>query len=146
MNLLPLGHWRTPTVVLLCGGLVPCLSIGLRHGFGLFLPPMTMEHGWGRETFAFALASQNLVRWGRRGDPQPADRRPGDPARPETSNGLNSVADKRRYTPMAQRVDIVFRERQIRVKLPPGHHHSFRRILQLGLSWNYLRLSAFICG
>lgn len=39
------------------------LSIGLRHGFGLFLPPMTLEHGWGRETFAFALALQNLL-WG----------------------------------------------------------------------------------
>ena len=33
------------------------------HGFGLFLQPMTMDLGWGRETFAFAIAVQNLV-WG----------------------------------------------------------------------------------
>jgi MFS family permease len=55
--------WRTPTVIVACGGLMLTLSIGLRHGFGLFLPPMTLEHGWGRETFAFALALQNLL-WG----------------------------------------------------------------------------------
>jgi MFS family permease len=39
------------------------LAMGVRHGFGLFLQPMTLEHGWGRETFAFALAMQNLL-WG----------------------------------------------------------------------------------
>ncbi|MEN0107084.1 MAG: MFS transporter, partial [Pseudomonas sp.] len=35
----------------------------IRHGFGLFLPPMSAEFGWGRETFAFAIALQNLL-WG----------------------------------------------------------------------------------
>lgn len=39
------------------------LAMGVRHGFGLFLQPMTLDHGWGRETFAFALALQNLL-WG----------------------------------------------------------------------------------
>lgn len=56
-------HWRTPLVVLVCGGLIMTLAMGVRHGFGLFLQPMTLAHGWGRETFAFALAMQNLL-WG----------------------------------------------------------------------------------
>jgi len=55
--------WRTPTVVLVCGGMVLTLSMGLRHGFGLFLQPMSADLHWGRETFALAMAVQNLV-WG----------------------------------------------------------------------------------
>jgi predicted MFS family arabinose efflux permease len=51
------------TQVLLCGALIVTLSMGIRHGFGLWLAPMTMAHGWTRETFAFALAVQNLA-WG----------------------------------------------------------------------------------
>ncbi len=47
----------------MCGGLLLSLGMGIRHGFGLFLQPMTMDLGWGRETFAFALALQNLL-WG----------------------------------------------------------------------------------
>jgi predicted MFS family arabinose efflux permease len=49
--------------VLLCGALVVTLSMGIRHGFGLWLQPITMDRGWSRETFAFALAVQNLA-WG----------------------------------------------------------------------------------
>ena len=56
-------NWRTPAVVLACGGLLISLGMGIRHGFGLFLQPMTMDLGWGRESFAFALAIQNLL-WG----------------------------------------------------------------------------------
>jgi MFS family permease len=37
--------------------------LGVRHGFGLFLAPMSAEFGWGREVFAFAIALQNLI-WG----------------------------------------------------------------------------------
>jgi MFS family permease len=37
--------------------------MGTRQGFGLFLQPMTLDHGWSRETFAFAMALQNLI-WG----------------------------------------------------------------------------------
>lgn len=55
--------WRTPVIVLVCGGFLLSLGMGIRHGFGLFLQPMTMDLGWGRETFAFALALQNLL-WG----------------------------------------------------------------------------------
>jgi len=39
------------------------LAIGIRHGFGLFNLPVTQANGWGRETFALAIALQNLV-WG----------------------------------------------------------------------------------
>jgi MFS family permease len=37
--------------------------MGIRHTFGLFLTPMSMEHQWSREVFSFALALQNLM-WG----------------------------------------------------------------------------------
>jgi len=57
------SFWKTPAAALTCGSLILTLAMGVRHGFGVFLPPMSMELGWGRETFAFALALQNLV-WG----------------------------------------------------------------------------------
>ncbi len=49
--------------VLLCGAMVVTLSMGIRHGFGLWLQPITMDRGWTRETFALAIAVQNIV-WG----------------------------------------------------------------------------------
>jgi predicted MFS family arabinose efflux permease len=49
------------TQVLLCGAAIVTLSMGIRHGFGLWLQPITMERGWTRETFAFAMAVQNLA-------------------------------------------------------------------------------------
>lgn len=39
------------------------ISLGIRHGFGLFLQPVTLDDGWPREAFALAVAVQNLV-WG----------------------------------------------------------------------------------
>jgi len=51
------------TQVLLCGAAIVTLSMGIRHGFGLWLQPVTMERGWSRETFALAMAVQNLA-WG----------------------------------------------------------------------------------
>jgi predicted MFS family arabinose efflux permease len=51
------------TQVLLCGAAIVTLSMGIRHGFGLWLQPITMDRGWTRETFAFAMAVQNLA-WG----------------------------------------------------------------------------------
>ena len=49
--------------VLWCGAAIVTLSMGIRHGFGLFLQPISMDRGWPRETFAFAMAVQNLA-WG----------------------------------------------------------------------------------
>ena len=57
------ADWRTPMTVLICGGLILTLGLGIRHGFGLFLYPMTRDLHWSRETFALAFAVQNLV-WG----------------------------------------------------------------------------------
>ncbi len=51
------------TQMLLCGAAIVTLSMGIRHGFGLWLQPITQSQNWSRETFAFALAIQNLV-WG----------------------------------------------------------------------------------
>lgn len=49
--------------VLFCGAAIVTLSMGIRHGFGFWLTPITMERGWTRETFAFAIAVQNIC-WG----------------------------------------------------------------------------------
>lgn len=49
--------------VLICGAMIVTLSMGIRHGFGLWLQPVTQTQGWTRETFAFAMAIQNLT-WG----------------------------------------------------------------------------------
>lgn len=49
--------------VLICGATIVTLSMGIRHGFGLWLQPITQAQDWSRETFAFAIAIQNLS-WG----------------------------------------------------------------------------------
>ena len=51
------------TQILICGAAIVTVSMGIRHGFGLWLQPITQAQSWSRETFAFALAIQNLV-WG----------------------------------------------------------------------------------
>ncbi|GFN26661.1 MFS transporter [Achromobacter denitrificans] len=50
-------------LLVLAGGVVMGLALGVRHVQGLFLLPVTMDRGWSRETFAMALAVQNLT-WG----------------------------------------------------------------------------------
>ena len=55
--------WRNPTTVLVAACLILCIGFGVRSGFGLFLQPMSLENGWGRQTFSFAMAIQNLL-WG----------------------------------------------------------------------------------
>ncbi len=57
------GSHLRPGVVLACACLILTLSVGIRQTFGLFLQPISVDLSWGRETFAFALAAQNLV-WG----------------------------------------------------------------------------------
>ena len=51
------------TQLLVCGAAIVTLAMGIRHGFGLWLQPITQAHAWTRETFAFAIAIQNLA-WG----------------------------------------------------------------------------------
>ena len=55
--------WRTPALIVVAGVLIAILTNGPRTAMGLFLPPMTEANGWSRETFALALALQNIV-WG----------------------------------------------------------------------------------
>lgn len=55
--------WRTPAVVIAVGCLIAMTGFGIRSVMGLFLEPMTLDRGWDRETFALAMAIQNLL-WG----------------------------------------------------------------------------------
>jgi MFS family permease len=55
--------WQTPAVVIAVGCAIALISFGPRSALGQFLTPLSFEHGWGRETFSFAIALQNLV-WG----------------------------------------------------------------------------------
>jgi predicted MFS family arabinose efflux permease len=54
---------RHAIAVLVCASIILAISLGVRHSFGLFLQPISLESGWGREVFSFAIALQNLV-WG----------------------------------------------------------------------------------
>lgn len=56
---------RSPQLktVLLASGLILTLAMGVRHGFGFWLQPISQAHGWTRETFSLAMALQNLM-WG----------------------------------------------------------------------------------
>ena len=55
----PLPIWQ----VLLCSAAILTLAMGVRHGFGLWLQPITQAQNWTRENFALAIAIQNLT-WG----------------------------------------------------------------------------------
>ena len=54
---------RPLALVLLYAALIVCVAMGIRHSFGLFMAPMSADHGWNREIFSFAIALQNLL-WG----------------------------------------------------------------------------------
>jgi MFS family permease len=56
-------RWRTPFVIIAAGCMVGVIGFGARSGLGLFLSPMSAEHGWGRDVFSFALGAQMLL-WG----------------------------------------------------------------------------------
>jgi MFS family permease len=50
-------------VIIGAGCLIAILSFGPRSTMGFFLTPITQTYGWSRETFALAIAIQNLL-WG----------------------------------------------------------------------------------
>ncbi|SFV06352.1 MFS transporter [Pseudoduganella namucuonensis] len=56
---------RVPSLksVLLASGVVLTLAMGVRHGFGFWMQPISEANGWTRETYSLALALQNLL-WG----------------------------------------------------------------------------------
>ena len=49
--------------ILWCGAAIVTLAMGIRHGFGLWLQPITQARDWTRETVSFAIAIQNIS-WG----------------------------------------------------------------------------------
>jgi MFS family permease len=49
--------------VLIATGLVLTIGLGVRHGLGFWMQPISQTHGWTRETFSLAMALQNLL-WG----------------------------------------------------------------------------------
>ena len=51
------------TTVLLASGIILSLAMGVRHGFGFWLQPVSQHHDWARDTFSLAMALQNLM-WG----------------------------------------------------------------------------------
>ena len=55
----PTPYLRT----LYVGAFVVLLALGVRATFGLFMPVMGLDKGWGRDVFSLAFAIQNLV-WG----------------------------------------------------------------------------------
>ena len=62
-NANPAAGWRTPLLVIAAGCLIALVGFGARSAYGLLLEPMTSARGSDRETFAVAIAIQNLV-WG----------------------------------------------------------------------------------
>lgn len=57
------GWSSNPWLVVVAGGLIMGLALGVRHAQGIFLVPITLDRGWSREAFGFAIAMQNLI-WG----------------------------------------------------------------------------------
>lgn len=49
--------------VLLASGMILSVTMGVRHGFGFWLQPISQHHAWTRDTFSLAMALQNLM-WG----------------------------------------------------------------------------------
>jgi MFS family permease len=49
--------------ILLATGVVLTLAMGVRHGFGFWMQPVSQANGWSRETYSLAMALQNLL-WG----------------------------------------------------------------------------------
>ena len=57
-------RFSKPLIFMLIGSaFILALSLGIRHGFGLYLVPMSHEFGWSHQVFSLAIAFQNLL-WG----------------------------------------------------------------------------------
>lgn len=54
---------KTLIIMLIGSAFILALSLGIRHGFGLYLVPMSHEFGWSHQVFSLAIAMQNLF-WG----------------------------------------------------------------------------------
>ncbi len=57
-------RFSKPLIYMLIGSaFILALSLGVRHGFGLYLVPMSHEFNWNHGVFSLAIALQNLL-WG----------------------------------------------------------------------------------
>jgi len=63
MSASPARSRVSPEIIVVCGCLIALITFGPRASSGLFQLPMITEYGWGRDTFGFAIAIQNLL-WG----------------------------------------------------------------------------------
>ncbi|MGF9756954.1 MFS transporter [Microvirga sp. 0TCS3.31] len=63
MHASPTRSRVSPEIIVVCGCLIALITFGPRASSGLFQLPMITEYGWGRDTFGFAIAIQNLL-WG----------------------------------------------------------------------------------
>ena len=54
---------RVVLIAVLCGGTIMGITVGIRQTFGLFLAPISIDLGLGRETFALGMGLMNLF-WG----------------------------------------------------------------------------------
>ncbi len=63
MSASPARSRVSPELIVVCGCLIALITFGPRASAGLFQLPMITEYGWGRDTFGFAIAIQNLL-WG----------------------------------------------------------------------------------
>jgi MFS family permease len=55
------ADWRTPVVVVAGGCIIAMLAFGPRSALGFFLSPLSAANGWGRDTYALAIAVQSLL-------------------------------------------------------------------------------------
>ena len=53
--------WQKPVFILFLASSIVFISFGIRQSFGLFMLPITMDLGWGRELLSAAFATQNLM-------------------------------------------------------------------------------------
>lgn len=60
-NPAPAAFWHHPLFVLAAASLIVFTSFGIRQSFGLFMLPISMDLGGGRESLSLALATQNLM-------------------------------------------------------------------------------------
>ena len=53
--------WRRPVFILISCIIMVMIAYGTRQSFGLYMQPMSVDMGWGREVLSVALATQNLL-------------------------------------------------------------------------------------
>ena len=53
-------NFNKPLLVLIFGTVILCVSFGVRSSLGVYMKPISLDLGWGREVFA-NIASFNVV-------------------------------------------------------------------------------------